>query len=130
VIHLSHICRDQDDDVTMRKVSVGEQREPTAPAVVGIPRTLVVADKFPPGLGGIQTFTWNLVRQLPADRVVVLAAAGGDTAEVDAGAGVFAGAVSDDRLPAYLAAGDVFALPCRTRWGSVTVSNDVESISA
>jgi phosphatidylinositol alpha-1,6-mannosyltransferase len=33
----------------------------------------------------------------------------------------FAGSVSDDLLPAYLAAGDVFALPCRDMWHGLQV---------
>ncbi|MGH3743337.1 MAG: glycosyltransferase family 4 protein [Mycobacteriales bacterium] len=35
------------------------------------PKILVVADKFPPVLGGIETFGWNLIRHLPASTVVV-----------------------------------------------------------
>ena len=38
-----------------------------------------------------------------------------------AAAVVFAGAVADADLPAYHAAGDVFALPCRTRGGGLDV---------
>jgi phosphatidyl-myo-inositol dimannoside synthase len=33
----------------------------------------------------------------------------------------FVGSVSDDLLPAHLAAGDVFALPCRDVWGGLQV---------
>ena len=40
-----------------------------------IPRTLVLTGHFPPEPGGVQTFTWELVRRLPADRVVVVAPA-------------------------------------------------------
>ncbi|TML02403.1 MAG: glycosyltransferase family 4 protein [Actinobacteria bacterium] len=34
---------------------------------------------------------------------------------------VFAGEVPDAELPAYYAAGDVFAMPCRSRWGGLEV---------
>jgi phosphatidyl-myo-inositol dimannoside synthase len=43
------------------------------PPVEDIPRTLVVTNDFPPRLGGVQQFVWNLVRELPHDRVAVLA---------------------------------------------------------
>jgi phosphatidyl-myo-inositol dimannoside synthase len=38
-----------------------------------IPRTLVVTNDFPPRLGGVQQYVWNLVSRLPSDRVAVLA---------------------------------------------------------
>jgi phosphatidylinositol alpha-1,6-mannosyltransferase len=38
-----------------------------------IPRTLVVTNDFPPRIGGVQQYVWNLVRHLPPDRVAVLA---------------------------------------------------------
>ncbi|MER7542399.1 glycosyltransferase family 4 protein [Spirillospora sp. NPDC127506] len=50
-----------------------------------IPRTLVLTGHFPPEPGGVQTFTWELVRRLPADRVVVVAPARDGAAEFDAG---------------------------------------------
>ena len=50
-----------------------------------IPRTLVMTGHFPPEPGGIQTFTWELVRRLPADRLLVVAAARPGAAEFDAG---------------------------------------------
>jgi phosphatidylinositol alpha-1,6-mannosyltransferase len=34
---------------------------------------------------------------------------------------IFAGAVPDDELPMYFRAGDVFAMPCRSRWGGLEV---------
>ena len=34
---------------------------------------------------------------------------------------VFAGAVSSEELPMYFRAGDVFAMPCRSRWGGLEV---------
>ncbi|MEV5825910.1 glycosyltransferase family 4 protein [Spirillospora sp. NPDC052242] len=50
-----------------------------------IPRTLVLTGHFPPEPGGVQTFTWELVRRLPADRLVVVAPAWAGAAEFDAG---------------------------------------------
>jgi phosphatidylinositol alpha-1,6-mannosyltransferase len=38
-----------------------------------VPRTLVVTNDFPPRVGGVQQYVWNLVRNLPADRVAVIA---------------------------------------------------------
>ncbi len=38
-----------------------------------VPRTLVVTNDFPPRVGGVQQYVWNLVRHLPSDRVAVLA---------------------------------------------------------
>jgi phosphatidylinositol alpha-1,6-mannosyltransferase len=38
-----------------------------------VPRTVVVTGHFPPQPGGVQTFTWELVRRLPPDRVTVVA---------------------------------------------------------
>ena len=40
---------------------------------VEIPRTLVVTNDFPPKVGGVQQYVWNLVSNLPADRVAVVA---------------------------------------------------------
>jgi phosphatidyl-myo-inositol dimannoside synthase len=42
-------------------------------------------------------------------------------AGVPAGTVVFTGEVPRDELPASYAAGDVFAMPCRTRWGGLEV---------
>jgi phosphatidylinositol alpha-1,6-mannosyltransferase len=51
---------------------------------VTIPRTLVLTGHFPPECGGIQTFTWEFVRRLPSDRVVVVAPAWPGATEFDA----------------------------------------------
>jgi phosphatidyl-myo-inositol dimannoside synthase len=40
--------------------------------VESIPRTLVVTGHFPPEPGGVQTVTYEMVRRLPADRIVVV----------------------------------------------------------
>jgi phosphatidyl-myo-inositol dimannoside synthase len=37
------------------------------------PRVLVVTNDYPPRVGGVQQYVWNLTRNLPADRVAVLA---------------------------------------------------------
>ncbi|MFC6879045.1 MULTISPECIES: glycosyltransferase family 4 protein [Actinomadura] len=50
-----------------------------------IPRTLVVTGHFPPEDGGVQTFTWELVRRLPADRLLVVAPCWPGDAAFDAG---------------------------------------------
>jgi phosphatidyl-myo-inositol dimannoside synthase len=42
-------------------------------------------------------------------------------AEAPAGSVVFAGQVTEDDLPRYYAAGDVFAMPCRSRLGGLEV---------
>jgi phosphatidylinositol alpha-1,6-mannosyltransferase len=49
-----------------------------------IPRTLVVTNDFPPRVGGVQQYVWNLVRSLPEDRVAVLAPNWPEWAEHDA----------------------------------------------
>jgi phosphatidylinositol alpha-1,6-mannosyltransferase len=59
----------------------------TADALSSIPRTLVVTGHFPPEPGGVQTFTWELVRRLPADRLLVVAPAWPGAADFDAGLG-------------------------------------------
>jgi phosphatidyl-myo-inositol dimannoside synthase len=41
--------------------------------------------------------------------------------EAEEGAVVFAGEIPDEGLPAYYAACDVFAVPCRCRWGGLEV---------
>jgi phosphatidylinositol alpha-1,6-mannosyltransferase len=40
---------------------------------VDVPRVLVVTNDFPPRVGGVQQYVWNLTRHLPPDRVAVLA---------------------------------------------------------
>jgi phosphatidylinositol alpha-1,6-mannosyltransferase len=51
---------------------------------VEIPRTLLVTNDFPPRVGGIQRTLHALVRELPADRVTVLAPSGEGTEAFDA----------------------------------------------
>jgi phosphatidylinositol alpha-1,6-mannosyltransferase len=47
----------------------------STPGPAVLPRTLVLGGHFPPETGGVQTFVWELVQRLPADRVVVVAPA-------------------------------------------------------
>jgi phosphatidylinositol alpha-1,6-mannosyltransferase len=55
--------------------SVDEPGVSTATAVTSVeaPRTLVVTNDFPPRVGGVQQYVWNLVSRLPAGHVSVLA---------------------------------------------------------
>src|SRR6266516_2029477 len=41
--------------------------------VADCPRVLVVTNDFPPRVGGVQQYVWNLSSHLPSDRVAVLA---------------------------------------------------------
>jgi phosphatidyl-myo-inositol dimannoside synthase len=52
-------------------MSLGDTTE--ASAGQAVPRVLVVTNDFPPRVGGVQQYEWNVVRHLPADRVMVLA---------------------------------------------------------
>ncbi len=76
----------------------------------------------------------TLIRAMPAIRRRVpdaaLAIVGGGpsedrlramAAELPAGTVAFSGQVAEDDLPRYYAAGDVFAMPCRTRLGGLEV---------
>src|SRR6266508_2662000 len=38
-----------------------------------VPRTLIVTNDFPPRVGGVQQYVWNVAANLPPDRVAVLA---------------------------------------------------------
>lgn len=50
---------------------IGRGGAPSVREESPLPKILVVADKFPPVVGGIETFGWNLIRHLPASTVVV-----------------------------------------------------------
>jgi phosphatidylinositol alpha-1,6-mannosyltransferase len=70
----------------------------------------------------------EFVRTLAPDAVLVIAGDGphrptleGLAGEAPAGSVLFAGEVPDDELPAHYAACDVFAMPCRSRWGGLEV---------
>jgi phosphatidylinositol alpha-1,6-mannosyltransferase len=49
-----------------------------------VPRTLVVTGHFPPSVGGVQTFTSELLSRLPAEQLVVIAPECVGSREVDA----------------------------------------------
>src|SRR5438874_4435806 len=49
--------------------STGESL-PSSPEV---PRTLIVTNDFPPRVGGVQQYVWNVAANLAADRVAVVA---------------------------------------------------------
>ena len=66
-------------------MSVGGATSAAAPAVPAAGRVLVVTGHFPPAPGGVQTFTWEMLRRMPADRLVVVAPAHPDAAAFDAG---------------------------------------------
>jgi phosphatidyl-myo-inositol dimannoside synthase len=51
---------------------------------VDVPRVLVVANDFPPRVGGVQQYVWNLVRHLPPERVAVVAPGWAGAREHDA----------------------------------------------
>ncbi len=54
------------------------------PTELAIPRTIVLTGHFPPASGGVQTFTFELLRRLPADRLGVVAPYHPDARRVDA----------------------------------------------
>ena len=57
----------------------------TGPEAVAeqIPRMLVVTNDFPPTFGGVQQYVYNLVANLPADRITVLAPAADGASRFD-----------------------------------------------
>src|SRR4051794_20339452 len=65
------------------RMSVGRATTANAtPSAHG--RVLVVTGHFPPAPGGVQTFTWEMLRRMPADRLVVVAPAHPEAAAFDA----------------------------------------------
>jgi phosphatidylinositol alpha-1,6-mannosyltransferase len=70
----------------------------------------------------------GLIRSLAPEAVLLLVGEGSHRSALERaaraappGAVVFAGQVSDDDLPAFYAACDVFAMPCRSRWAGLEV---------
>jgi phosphatidyl-myo-inositol dimannoside synthase len=70
----------------------------------------------------------ELLSTLAPGVALVLAGGGPDRARLEAlsagappGSVMFAGPVPDEDLPAFYAASDVFAMPCRSRWGGLEV---------
>lgn len=66
-------------------MSVGRTTSAPVPAMPMDGRVLVVTGHFPPAPGGVQTFAWEMLRRMPADRLVVVAPAHPDAAAFDAG---------------------------------------------
>jgi phosphatidyl-myo-inositol dimannoside synthase len=71
---------------------------------------------------------FELVRDLVPDAALLVIGDGPDRSrlealarEAPAGSVVFAGRVADEGLPAHYAACDLFAMPCRSRWGGLEV---------
>jgi phosphatidyl-myo-inositol dimannoside synthase len=70
----------------------------------------------------------DLVRELVPDVTLLIVGDGPERPRLEALAAdapkdsvVFAGQVSDEDLPAFYAAGALFAMPCRSRWGGLEV---------
>ncbi len=70
----------------------------------------------------------ELVRRFVQDAVLLLVGDGPSRGKLEeaaraapSGAVIFAGEIPDRSLPAYYAACDVFAMPCRSRWGGMEV---------
>ena len=98
-------------------------------AIGDAPMVLCVG-RFVPRKGqDVLVRTFPAVRAAAPDAVLVLAGTGTFRRRVEeiarcSGAGDairFPGEVSDDELPALYAASDVFAMPCRPRWGGLEV---------
>jgi phosphatidylinositol alpha-1,6-mannosyltransferase len=76
---------------------------------------------------GIDVLIRAMARLVPArpDAVLAVAGAGRDRQRLErlaAGSGVavrFLGEVSDEQLPALVGCADIFAIPCRSRWGGL-----------
>ncbi len=46
---------------------------PVSEGPLAVPRLLMVTNDFPPRVGGVQQYEWNIIRHLPSDRLLVLA---------------------------------------------------------
>lgn len=57
----------------MEQAGARPRPEERATEAAPVPRVLVLTNDFPPRVGGVQQYVWNLVRFLPPDRVAVLA---------------------------------------------------------
>ena len=70
---------------------------------------------------------WEAVRRRVPEAALLVVGGGPDEARLRSMAGglgdavVFAGEVPEEELPAHYAAGDVFAMPCRSRFGGLEV---------
>jgi phosphatidylinositol alpha-1,6-mannosyltransferase len=70
----------------------------------------------------------GLIQDLVPDAALLLVGEGPDRRRLEElarsappGSVIFAGQVSDEELPSHYAACDVFAMPCRSRWGGLEV---------
>jgi phosphatidylinositol alpha-1,6-mannosyltransferase len=96
---------------------------------LGEGRILLCASRLVPRKGqDVLIQAMGLVRELVPGSVLLLVGDGPYRTRLEemaraapAGSVVFAGAVSDDDLPAYYAGCDVFAMPCRSRWAGLEV---------
>ncbi|MDP8956912.1 MAG: glycosyltransferase family 4 protein [Actinomycetota bacterium] len=92
------------------------------------PMVLCVSRLVPRKGQDILIRSMEFVRKLVPDAVLVVAGGGAyrakleaEAARAPAGSVVFAGAVSEEEAPLYYATCDVFAMPCRSRWGGLEV---------
>ena len=95
---------------------------------LGDRRVVVCVSRLVPRKGqDVLIAAMPLVRSLIPDGGLLIVGEGPDRRRLEAAAGaldgsvVFAGEVRDDELPQYFAAGDLFAMPCRSRWGGLEV---------
>ncbi len=73
--------------------------------------------------------SWPEVRRRVPEAILLIVGGGPDRGRLESlarregvqGSVVFAGEVPEEELPAHYAAGDVFAMPCRSRWGGLEV---------
>jgi phosphatidyl-myo-inositol dimannoside synthase len=93
-------------------------------------RVVVSASRLVPRKGqDVLLQAWPEIRRRHDDARLLIVGEGGRRSDLEQAAAAlsrpddvhFAGSVSDDLLPAYLAAGDVFALPCRDVWHGLQV---------
>jgi phosphatidylinositol alpha-1,6-mannosyltransferase len=93
-------------------------------------RIVVSASRLVPRKGqDVLLEAWPQIRRRHDDARLLIVGEGARRAELERAVATlgrpddvhFAGSVSDDLLPAYLAAGDVFALPCRDVWHGLQV---------
>jgi len=84
-----HAAKDQVEDgeqhrgILWERASGREQDFRPLHVAEQIPRTLVVTNDFPPTFGGVQQYVYNLVANLPADRITVLAPAADGASQFD-----------------------------------------------
>ena len=134
------IARALPDGVPLAMLSPGVDTERFRPDVdpavwrgrlgLGDRPVIVCVSRFVPRKGqDVLVRTFAAVRAAVPDAAIVLVGGGPFRAKVEAlarrsehrDAIVLAGEVGDDELPGLYAAADVFAMPCRSRWGGLEV---------